>query len=83
MAALLKILDVLTQILIIVGALNWGLVGFLGLNVVDRLVGEDSVWSFRIYAIVGLAAVYQILRIKAVTTCMIAPHPPREVPLPH
>lgn len=48
-------------VLVIIGGLNWGLVGFFDWNLVDALFGEGSALSRIIYAIVGLAAVYMIL----------------------
>ena len=48
-------------VLVIIGGLNWGLVGFFDWNLVDALFGEDSALSRIIYAIVGLAALYMII----------------------
>jgi uncharacterized membrane protein YuzA (DUF378 family) len=47
--------------LIIVGALNWGLVGFFNFNLVAWLFGEMSTISRIIYALVGLAGIYGIV----------------------
>lgn len=48
-------------VLVIIGGLNWGLVGFFDWNLVDAIFGEGSALSRIIYAIVGLAAVYMII----------------------
>lgn len=48
-------------VLVIIGGLNWGLVGFFDWNLVDAIFGEGSTLSRIIYAIVGLAAVYMII----------------------
>jgi len=45
-------------VLVIVGALNWGLVGLLGLNLVDSLLGAGSVLSKVVYILVGVSGVY-------------------------
>lgn len=45
-------------ILVIIGGLNWGLVGFFEYNLVASLFGEMSGVSRTIYALVGLAAIY-------------------------
>ncbi|HEX3019536.1 MAG TPA: DUF378 domain-containing protein [Chitinispirillaceae bacterium] len=48
-------LDWTAMVLLIIGGINWGLVGFFGFDLVEAIFGAAS--SF-IYAIVGLAAVY-------------------------
>ena len=50
-------LDCLCMILVIVGALNWGLVGFFHFDLVAFLLGEMSMLSKAVYGLVGLAAV--------------------------
>lgn len=47
--------------LVIIGALNWGLVGFFDYNLVDALFGADSVLSRIVYGLVGISAVYVIV----------------------
>ena len=47
-------------VLIIVGGLNWGLVGALDFNLVDALFGEGSLLSRVVYILVGLSAVYAV-----------------------
>ena len=48
----------LAFILVIVGAINWGLVGFLGFDLVAALFGETSMLSRIVYGLVGIAGVY-------------------------
>lgn len=55
----MRVLNIVALILIIVGGLNWGLVGFFEYNLVDALFGEGSALSRTIYGLVGLAAVYK------------------------
>jgi uncharacterized protein len=50
-----KPVDVVAYVLIIIGALNWGLVGFFNFNLVAWLFGEATTISRIIYALVGLA----------------------------
>jgi len=52
--------DLLALILVIVGGLNWGLVGLFNYNLVDAIFGVGSTLSRIIYIIVGLAALYMI-----------------------
>lgn len=45
-------------ILVIIGGLNWGLVGFFNFNLVAAIFGDMSALTRIIYALVGLAALY-------------------------
>ena len=47
--------------LVIIGALNWGLVGVFDYNLVDSLLGADSVLSRTVYGLVGISAIYVII----------------------
>ena len=48
-------------ILVIIGALNWGFIGFFGCDVVSSIFGPNlEVVSRIIFAIVGLAGLYSI-----------------------
>lgn len=44
---------------LVVGALNWGLVGLLNLNLVETILGSGSLLSRAVYIVVGLAGVYK------------------------
>lgn len=54
-------LDYIALILVIVGGINWGLVGWLDYNLVDSIFGVGSTASRVVYALVGVAALYLIL----------------------
>lgn len=56
----MKSLDVLSLILIIIGGINWGLVGAFEFNLVDSIFGEGSALSRIVYVLVGLAALYAL-----------------------
>ena len=56
----MKIIDTLALILIIIGALNWGLIGLFNFNLVDTIFGTMSVLSRIIYTLVGVAGVWGI-----------------------
>ncbi len=62
----MKMLDVVAAILLVVGGLNWGLVGIFQLDLVAALFGEASALSRLVYTLVGLSAVYQGLQWKAI-----------------
>lgn len=54
----LNFLDWLTLILVIVGALNWGLVGFFSFDLVAFIFGAMTLVSKIVYILVGLSAIY-------------------------
>lgn len=54
-------LDWLAIVLVIVGGLNWGLVGFFRFDLVAAIFGTLSAVSRIIYALVGLAALYLVV----------------------
>ena len=57
MCIMSKALDILCLLLVIIGAVNWGLIGFFNWNLVEALFGFS--WFTRvIYALVGLAGLY-------------------------
>lgn len=56
----MKVLDGIALTLIIIGAINWGLIGFFQFDLVASLFGELSMFSRIIYALVGIAGVYAI-----------------------
>jgi uncharacterized membrane protein YuzA (DUF378 family) len=53
-------LDRLALVLVIIGALNWLLVGLFDYNLVADLFGAASIISRIIYSIVGIAGLYSI-----------------------
>jgi len=60
----MKILNLIAIILVIIGAINWGLVGLMGLDLVDMLVGSMPMVAQAVYVLVGLAGVYTIFLAK-------------------
>ncbi len=56
----LSVLDWIVLVLVIIGGLNWGLVGLFDFNVVDAIFGALSLLSRIIYVLVGLSAIYLI-----------------------
>jgi uncharacterized protein len=62
----MKPVDVITAVLVGVGAVNWGLVGAAHTDLVALLFGAGSILSSIVYVLVGLAGVYQILQWKAI-----------------
>jgi uncharacterized membrane protein YuzA (DUF378 family) len=63
----MKKIDVLATVLLVVGGLNWGLVGLFQFDLVAALFGGSSSALARVvYTLVGLAAVYQAASVRAI-----------------
>jgi len=56
----MKIINTIALILVIVGGLNWGLIGFFNFNLVDFLFGAGSFLSKIVYILVGIASLWCI-----------------------
>jgi uncharacterized membrane protein YuzA (DUF378 family) len=62
----MKTMDLIAAALVIVGGLNWGLVGVAHFDLVAALLGEMSSLSRVVYALVGLSALYQAVSWRAI-----------------
>jgi len=62
----MKTIDVVIWTLLAIGGLNWGLIGIFNFDLVAAIFGEMSLLSRIVYTLVGLAAVYDIVEIKAI-----------------
>ena len=56
----MKVIDYVLLTLVIIGALNWGLIGFLDFDLVRVIFGDMSLLSRIIYAAVGIGGLYAI-----------------------
>ncbi len=56
----MNVVDWIAFILVVVGGINWGLVGILNFDLVATLFGAMSMISRIVYALVGIAALYKI-----------------------
>ncbi len=54
----------LAILLLVIGGLNWGLVGLLNFDLVTTIFGAMSIFSRGVYILIGVAAVY-VLAVKA------------------
>ncbi|NCU43260.1 DUF378 domain-containing protein [Candidatus Falkowbacteria bacterium] len=52
----MKALNAIALILVIIGGLNWGLIGFFNFNLVTTIFGDLSILSRVVYSLVGLSA---------------------------
>ncbi|WP_312147899.1 DUF378 domain-containing protein [Brevundimonas sp.] len=56
----MKTVNLITLLLVIVGAVNWGLVGALDFNLVAALFGDGSAITRGVYILVGLSGLWQL-----------------------
>ena len=73
----MKLIDVVAAVLVVVGALNWGLVAVGRLDIVAALFGhsfgEVSPLTAVVYGLVGVAGLYQVLFWKRVQSRWMQP----------
>jgi hypothetical protein len=62
----MKTMHVIATILLVVGGLNWGLVGLADFDLVAAIFGDMSSLSRIVYSLVGLAGLYLALTWKSV-----------------
>lgn len=56
----MKIIDKIALVLIIIGAINWGLIGFFNFNLVEMIFGNMTAIARVIYALVGISGLWAI-----------------------
>ncbi|MBR3001959.1 MAG: DUF378 domain-containing protein [Clostridia bacterium] len=56
----MKVIDTIALILVIIGAVNWGLIGIFNFNLVDTIFGTMSALSRIIYTLVGISGIWSI-----------------------
>ena len=64
-----KFLDYIALIITIIGAVNWGLIGFFKFDLVAWLFGNMSLLSRIVYALVGICGLYLISFIGRIKNC--------------
>lgn len=62
----MKAIDVVIAVLLVIGGLNWGLVGLFRFDLVAAILGDMTILSRVIYIVVGVSAIYQVLQWKAI-----------------
>ncbi|NLZ83302.1 MAG: DUF378 domain-containing protein [Clostridiales bacterium] len=56
----MKTLDYIALILVVVGAINWGLIGFFSFDLVRFIFGDMTMGSRIVYSLVGVAGLYSL-----------------------
>ena len=69
----MKKLDVVAAVLLVVGGINWGLVGALGVDLVATLFGVMSPLARSVYLLVGLSGLYQAVQWQGIQQRWLAP----------
>lgn len=57
---IMKALDYTVLTIVLIGAINWGLIGFFDFDLVSTLFGQMSILTRIIYAVVGIGGLYAI-----------------------
>jgi len=63
----MKALDIIALVLVIIGAVNWGLIGLFGFDLVATLFGSMTWMSRIIYTLVGISGLWSIRLIARVS----------------
>lgn len=58
----MKNMELLAIVLLVIGGINWGLVGAFNYNLVTSLLGDGSTMTRAVYALVGLCALYEAFK---------------------
>lgn len=56
----MKTVNYIALALVVIGAINWGLIGFFGFDLIRVLFGDMTVLSRIIYSLVGIAGLYSL-----------------------
>jgi uncharacterized membrane protein YuzA (DUF378 family) len=57
--AYMKHINLIAMVLLVIGGINWGLVGIFNYNLVTALLGDASMMTKIVYALVGLCGLYE------------------------
>ena len=56
----MKTLDYIALVLVVIGAVNWGLIGFFNFDLVRVIFGDMTLISRIVYALVGVSGLYSL-----------------------
>jgi len=59
-----KFMSLIPTIILIIGGLNWGLIGLFNFNLVSKIFGSIPWLESFIYIIVGISAIYKFIQIS-------------------
>jgi uncharacterized membrane protein YuzA (DUF378 family) len=55
----MKFVNLLAALLLVIGGINWGLVGFFNYDLVANMLGDSSMYTRIVYGLVGVCALYE------------------------
>ena len=58
---IMRALKIISYILVIIGALNWGLVGLFNIDLVALIFGEMTILARIVYILVGISAIISLI----------------------
>lgn len=64
----MKILNIITFALVIIGALNWMLFGIMQVNLVGSIFGTSEILVKFVYFLIGMSGLYMLTHYKDLTT---------------
>lgn len=56
----MKTLDYIALVLVAIGAINWGLIGFFEFDLVKSILGNMTLVSRIVYAVIGISGLYSL-----------------------
>lgn len=56
----MKVIDKIAIVLMIIGAINWGLIGLFRFNLVEMIFGDMTALARIVYTLVGIAGLWGI-----------------------
>ncbi len=59
--SIMRALKIISYILVIIGALNWGLVGLFNIDLVALIFGEMTILARIVYILVGISAIISVI----------------------
>ena len=69
----IKYIKKIPYVLVLIGALNWGVYGIVGFDIVDMMIGNIPMIARIIYVLIGLSALYGIINTSVFCRCKKCP----------
>ncbi|MEN6332701.1 MAG: DUF378 domain-containing protein [Phycisphaerales bacterium] len=71
----MRTVDIIAMVLVLIGAINWGLIGLFSFDVIAAIFGQMTAVSRIVYTLVGVAGVYAIFALPSMPRrWSLAPH---------
>jgi uncharacterized membrane protein YuzA (DUF378 family) len=62
----MKWVDIISASILALGGLNWGLIGFFGVNLIETIFGTMGQLTRLVYCVIGLCALYEIFMFRSI-----------------